>query len=102
MNDNVNEDRRKKGAMERHLQSAVMFVLLGVLSWGGWNLQQLRDSSITQTAQITGLREQVSDLSRRFNDYPTRVEVQARFDAVDSKVQDDANRVDRLERRLGQ
>lgn len=105
----TNTERRKQGAMERHIQSIILFLILGILGWVGVTLLTLRDSSVELKTQISGvegkiieLKSQYTALNGRFDSYPTRIEVQSRFDAEASKHEDMGRRIDALERRSRQ
>lgn len=95
----TSDERRKQGAMERHLQTGIQFILLGLLAWIGNSVVDLRDGSVEQKTQLVELKGQVTAINSRFADYPTRLEIQSRFDGTASRFQDVDRRLDSIEHR---
>lgn len=92
----------RRTPMERHVQTVIQVVILGVLGWIGNTVVSLRDSSNVLTTQITELKQQVNAMQGRFGEYMPRSETQSRFEAHDAKHADIDRRLDSIERKIGQ
>lgn len=92
----------RKTTMERHVQTGIQVIILGILAWIGNTVVALRDSSNILNTQITELKQQVNAMQGRFGEYMPRSETQSRFEAHDAKHSDIDRRLDAIERKIGQ
>jgi vacuolar-type H+-ATPase subunit I/STV1 len=90
----IEEDRRKTGAMERHAQTVALGLITAILVWVGATLREMYDSQIEQRQAIDGIREQMADIKTEVKDVrdklaqlPTQREIDARFDALNRRVE---------------
>lgn len=90
-----------RNTMERHIQTALQFILLGLIVWVGNTVVALRDSSAILTTQVTELKRQVEDINGRFNSYMPRAETEAKLDLQESKHAEINRRLDTVEREIG-
>lgn len=90
-----------RNTMERHIQTAMQFILLALIVWVGNTVVALRDSSAILTTQVTELKRQVEDINGRFNGYMPRAETEAKFDLESSKHSEINRRLDSVEREIG-
>ena len=90
----------RKTTLERHIQTGLQAVVLGIVVWIGNTVVALRDSSAILTTQITELKQQVNSMQGRFGEYMPRSETQSRFEAHDVKHADMERRLDSLERKV--
>lgn len=93
------QDRRKQGAMERHIQSIVQAVIVALLLWVGATLLDVQKATIEATTSLVEVKNQISQINSRFDRYPTRDEVEARFETANNARIDLSHRVDALERK---
>ena len=89
-----NDERRKAGAMERHVQSVGIGLITLVLAWVGTTMQGMYDSQIEQRAAIEDVRAQMGDLKSEVKDVrqqlaqlPTQREIDARFESMNRRLE---------------
>jgi hypothetical protein len=87
--------------MERHIQTGLQVLLLGLIVWVGNTVVALRDSSAILTTQVTELKRQVEDINGRFTGYMPRAETEAKLDLQNSTHSEINRRLDALEREVG-
>lgn len=85
--------------MERHLQTAIQIILLGLIAWVGNSIVELRDSSSRLSEQVTQMQSQITEMNKRFDSYLLRTEADVRFDSQESKHNEIDRRLDVLENR---
>lgn len=89
--------QRKESNFEKHLQSAISVVLVGLVGWAGINLQSQSTTMATLNERVSNLQEQVVDMRNEIRIRAT--ESYSRKDAEkDHKVID--GRIDNLDKRI--
>jgi len=85
--------------MERHFQTAISAVLVGLLMWVGNVVVESRDATTRLSEQVTQMRRDMTEMNSRFDRYLLRTEADARFNAQESKHIEIDRRLDVLENR---
>lgn len=83
--------------MERHLQTAILTIMVGLLMWIGNAVIQSRDATTRLAEQVIQVRSEVTEMNSRFDKYLLRTEADTRFDAVRTKNIEIDRRLDVLE-----
>lgn len=93
-----NDERRKYGEMERHVQTVALALITALLLWGAATLREMYDAQIEQREAIEAVRSEMGDLKaevkdvrQQLNQLPTQRELDARFETM-------SRRLDALER----
>lgn len=90
-----------RNTLERHIQTVIQVLLLGMIMWVGNTVVALRDSSNVLNTQVTELKYQVTEINNRFNGYMPRAETEAKFDLRSSQHAEFNRRLDNIEREIG-
>lgn len=85
--------------MERHIQTAIQCIIVGLVLWLGNAVIESRDAMTRLTEQVTQVRREMSEMNSRFDKYLLRTEADAKFDAQESKHVEIDRRLDVLENR---
>lgn len=83
--------------MERHLQTAIQVLLVALVLWTAKAVFDTRDGIVELRAQMVEVRQQMAEMNQRFDRYLQRTEADARFDAINGKIGDNARRLEKLE-----
>lgn len=105
------EDAVKTSRFERHLQTGIQLILIGLLAWAGMKLVTLGESTavlrerlIYQGEQISNLRRDLrdwSDVYMKKSDAARDLElINTRIDAAHGRIDTVVGRVDAIEARL--
>jgi len=85
--------------MERHIQTAILTVLVGLLMWVGNAVIESRDATTRLAEQVTQMRIDMTEMNQRFDKYLLRTEAAAHFSAQEGKHTEIDRRLDVLENR---
>lgn len=87
------DERRKTGVMERHVQTVALAVITAGLIWVGGTLQQMYDAQIEQREAIDAVRTEMGDLKAEVKDVrtqlaqlPTQREIDARLESINRRL----------------
>ena len=96
-------DTPRHSPWERHVQTAVGFVIVGVVGWVGVGVSDSREAIARMEATILGLQQQVVDLRTQVregtNDRYTQADADRDLARVMKEVGDNRRRIERLENR---
>lgn len=83
--------------MERHIQTAILTIVVGMLMWVGNAVVETRDATTRLGEQVLQVRREMTEMNQRFDKYLLRTEADSRFDAVKSKHIEIDRRLDVIE-----
>lgn len=88
-----NDERRKYGEMERHVQTVALALITALLLWGAATLREMYDAQIEQREGIEAVRVEMGDLKAEVKDVraqlaqlPTQREIDARLDSINRRL----------------
>jgi hypothetical protein len=84
--------------MERHLQTAILSILVALLVWVGNAVVQSRDATTRLAEQVTQMRIDMTEMNQRFDKYLLRSEADAKFSSQEIKHAEIDRRLDSIER----
>ena len=85
--------------MERHIQTAIQVILVGLILWVGNTTLETRDSIIELKTQMVEARQQIGEMNQRFDRYMLRSEAEARLNALNGSIGEMSRRVEKIEER---
>jgi len=79
-------NRRKVGAMERHIQTIALGLITAALVWVGGTLQTMYDAQIEQRVAMDELKAEVKDVRTQLAQLPTQREIDARLESINRRL----------------
>ena len=86
--------------LERHFQSIIGVIVIGVLGWVGYNVNDTAKQIAVLGTQLEALQEQVDDLKEGTRERYTKTDAARDFLLRDSNINSLLARIDRLEGRV--
>lgn len=83
----------QRSALERHAQTVILAIIVGLMSWVGVSITQTRETMVRLEERVGALSTLVDELRRSANGAYTRAEADRDFGRI-------TGRVDDIERRL--
>jgi len=89
----------QKSSLERHVQSLIGVLVVGLLGWVGLTLQTMTESVARLEEKVAGLERQLDFLQGQTRDRYTRGDATRDFDVMRKVLDDHADRIKTLEKR---
>lgn len=96
----ANGDPMVKPAYERHFQSFIGIIVIGVMGWVGYNVNESAKKIVALDIKVETLQEQIDDIEEGTRNRYTKQDATRDFELRDSNINSLLQRIDRLEQRM--
>lgn len=90
----------EKSIFERHLQTIIGFVVVAVMGWVGYNVNESAKKIVALDVKFESMQNQIDDIEDGTRNRYTKTDATRDFELRDNNISSLLLRIDRLEQRV--